>query len=313
MRRVSRQLMNEGHAIWLVATALCACVAPSAALGQESPLPLLRELGLRSTSTGPATLYSTPGYEEWAGEIVDQSIAAVRLFADSLDLSFDFNVAVLMPPQWVTWFVNGDDVSWENEQYGMPWAWPPDRLIAVPATFDEGLVIRDPSDVDGNKRLLRFIALHELGHVSTREFFYPTSEHRWSPVGWFEELLASYFAVAFVSLDDEGAEFVVTFSTEIIATTSPPFTNLDVMHQVFGRLPPSQAAANYGWYQAVLNLKAIELHERHGFGFLVALRDALAWDSFEEWSTDYLLDRVDTLDPGFRAWAHGIQGADRRP
>jgi hypothetical protein len=283
--------------------------SPSSAGAQESPLPLFRELGLRPTSIGSTTLWSTPGHESWAAEIVELSAAAASMFNDSLGLSFDLSVAVLAPSEWRTWFVEGDDVTWAAEQYGMPWAWPPDRLIAVPATLDEGLVIRDPSDIEGNRRRLRFIALHELGHVSAREFFHPKSESRWSPVGWFEEFLATYFAVAFASLDEEMTAFVVRFSTENVEGADPVHTDLDAMHQVFAQLPPAQAAANYGWFQSVINLKAVELFERHGFRLLTDLREALDWDSFDRWSTDYLLDRMDRIDPGFRSWAEAVPTA----
>lgn len=284
---------------------------PSPARAQESPIPLFHELGLRPTSIGSATLYSTPGHESWAAEIVELASAAVSVVNDSLGVSFDFSVAVLTPSEWRTWFLDGDDVIWADGQYGMPWAWPPDRLIAVPATLDEGLVITDPSDVEGNKGRLRFIALHELGHVSAREFFHPTSEYRWSPVGWFEEFLATYFAVGVASLNDESAAFVVQFSTDAVESTDPVYTDLDDMHRVFARLPPPQAAVNYAWYQSVINLKAMEMRERHGFGLLAALREALDWDSFDLWSTDYLLGRLDQIDPGFRAWTEAIQASDR--
>ena len=252
------RLIGMLNVAWLGSFVSLVLALPASAGAQESPIPLFRELGLQSASMGAVTLYSTPGHESWAEEIVEMSSGAVAVFGDSLGLTFDFSVAVLTPPQWRTWFIDGDEVAWVNDQYGMPWAWPPDRLLAVPATLDEGLVIRDPSDVEGNRRQLRFIALHELGHISAREFFHPTSQYRWSPVGWFEEFLATYFAVAIASLDEEIAEFVVRFSEDLVETTDPAFTNLDLMHQVFGRLPPPQAAANYGWYQAVINLKAVE-------------------------------------------------------
>lgn len=119
--------------------------------GQESPLPLFRELGLQPVEVGSTTLYATPGHEAWAGEIVRLVQDAGAVFEDSLGLSFDATVAVLGPAQWRSWFVTGDGVVWADEQYGMPWAWPPDRLLAVPATLDEGMTITDPSDIQGNR------------------------------------------------------------------------------------------------------------------------------------------------------------------
>lgn len=279
---------------------------PSVVRAQESPLPLFGELGLQPTAVGSTTLYATPGHEPWALEIVELAQDALTVFGDSLGLSIDVRVAVLGPSQWRTWFIDDDEVTWANEEYGMPWAWPPDRLIAVPATMDEGLLIRDPSDVEDNRRRLRFISLHELGHVSVREFFHPNSSSRWSPVGWFEEFLATYFAVAFASLDEETKAFVVQFSSDNVENMDPAYTDLDRMHEVFESLPPPQAAANYGWFQSAINLKAVDVYERHGFGLLPALKEMLDWDSFDDWSTGYLLDRMDQLDPGFRAWAEAI-------
>jgi len=258
---------------------------------------------------GSATVYRIPGDDSWAVELGELMQDALSVFEDSLGLSFDVTVAVMGPSEWRTWSVDGDEVTWANEEYGMPWAWSPVQLIGVPATLDEGLTIADPSDIEGNRRRLRFISLHELGHLSAREFFHPESEYRWSPVGWFEEFLATYFAVAYASLDEETRAFVIQFSSDTMDGTDPTYTDLERMHAVFGLLPPPEAAANYAWYQTAINLRAVEMYERHGFGLLADLREVLDWGSFEDWNTEYLLARIDQVDPGFRAWAESIQSA----
>ena len=277
--------------------------APAPASAQESAMPVLEAAGTERFAMGRATVYHSPGYAAWARLVATRANAMAGVLDDSLGLAFPFRVAVLEPAQWFTWSLEGGEVRWPNWQYGLPWAWPSDRLMVVPATLEAGPVIRDPADSAGNRVRLQFIALHELGHVYARAYFYPDSPERWSPVGWFEEFLATCFAYgALATLDPAGARLAITTIAGDASGVAPAYTDLDMMHAVFRELDPQQAGANYAWFQAQLNVQAAALLDGHGFALMRRLRE-LDWDRMATWSTDTVLAQMEHMAPGFAAWA----------
>lgn len=273
----------------------------------DSPLARIRAMRVDSFALGHATTFYTPGHEAWARQITALAVGASRYLADSLDLTFPLRVAVLGPSQWLSWSSDHGRVTWSDGGYGMPWGWGPDRLITVPATLDEGVLLRNASD-SVDPRQMQFIALHELGHVCAREYFFPNSDRRWSPIGWFSEFMASYFAYAYArEQKPELADVMLSSARRRMAGAEPRYTKLEDMHGVFARLPPREAAANYGWYQMALNLRVAEVYDRYGLDFLRRLRDVLPWDGFDRWTSDLILDRLEEIAPGFRAWARDLE------
>jgi hypothetical protein len=56
--------------------------------------------------------------------------------------------------------------------------------------------------IDGrNTRRVDFVTLHEFGHLGAKQYLHPASTHEELRIPWFEELVATYFAYAFVSFD----------------------------------------------------------------------------------------------------------------
>ena len=290
------------------AALLAAALFHGSAHAQDSPLARIQAMPGGTFTLSRASIRYSTGHEKRARQVSELVVNASRLFEDSLGLTFDVHVAVLAPADWISFPLSPD------EPYGMPWAWPGERLVVIPATLDQGLLIRDPADTAYNRNLLDFIALHEFGHLCNREYLYPASDRDWSSVGWFEELMASYFAYAFLSRHDaDKARFVSDFSNGTVSTTVPRLTSLDRMHQVFDELEIQDAVANYAWYQAKLNLKAVAVYEEYGLDFVARFKRTLPWDDVESWTTDRLLTHLERTAPGFQAWAADFEKTDGNP
>jgi hypothetical protein len=225
-------------------------------------------------------------------------------FQRELGISFDIHLAALAPRQWFSPY-NSD------LPYGIPWCSVPERLIVVPSSLKEGALISG-RDSSFNSRLVDFVILHEFGHIANKQFFHPASTHEEFPIAWFEELLATYFAYAYMSSSDPAwSDSARGFWREEVAGYTPRVVSLD--WSFMGSLPGPELGRTYGWYQVLLNLRAAETYAEHGIAFLPRLRTTLPMDSLDHWTTDLLLTRLEAVAPGFQQWAARLPGERRQP
>lgn len=63
----------------------------------------------------------------------------------------------------------------------------------------------------------------------------------------------------------------------------------------------------YGWYQYLLNLRAVDLHSEYGGEFLPALKAELPIQSLDDWNTESLLDELERIAPGFHQWVSDLE------
>ena len=68
-------------------------------------------------------------------------------------------------------------------------------------------------------------------------------------------------------------------------------------------LPPDELAQTYAWYQYTLNLRAAAVHPQQGTGFLQKMKTTLPLHDLSNWSSESLLEGLEQIAPGFRAWA----------
>jgi hypothetical protein len=148
--------------------------------------------------------------------------------------------------------------------------------------------------------------LHEFGHLASKQVLHPSSDQPYSSVRWFDELIATYFAYAFVRASDPGwAETAQEEWHRAVESFTPPVVSLDWSH--FRDLSPVEFARTYAWYQNLLNLQAAALYEDHRLDFLRRLRDRLDWQNAANWTTDELIPILDEIAPGFQAWASALE------
>lgn len=313
--------MNERHshatrrgmgtaAVGVIAVALMfagvVCV-PAAHAQRASPLTRVEALDLDTATVGRVTVYFAAADREHAERLAALSEEAAAHFERELGSSFPLYLAVLGPEDWFD--------PWADDgfgQYGSPWGWVQDLLMGVPASLDEGVLIVGPDD-EADLRRVRFVMLHEFGHLASKRYLHPESSRPYSSVKWFEEFLASYFAYAFVrSAYPEWAETSRSEWSDFIAGYTPPV--LSPLDWSFMRdLPPEESGQTFAWYQVLLNLRAAAVYEEHGFDFLRQVRDQLAWDEAGEWTAESVLSTLEGFAPGFEAWAQDVAIGDYFP
>jgi hypothetical protein len=275
-------------------------VTTSVSAQDPGPIEIVRALALDSADVGSVRVRYVPADREYALQLATLCEAAAAYFEDELGGSFPPQLAVLRPEHWFVPYAGA-----EGEPYGIPWGWIPDLLIAVPASLDEGVLITGP-DRSANVRRVRFVMLHEFGHLASKRLLHPGSDQPYSSVRWFDELLATYFAYAFVRASDpDWARMAENEWQRAVEEFTPPVVSLDWSH--FRTLPPAEFARTYAWYQNLLNLRAVTLYEAHGLAFLRSVQDELDWQNAGNWTTDELLPVLDGIAPGFQAWASALE------
>lgn len=278
-----------------VAIILCLLLASVANAQEPTPLARVEALGLDTMRMGHVTTYFARPDRERAEQITTLLQDAAAYFERDLGVSFDLRVAALGPARWISDIPDIPDT--------IPWAAEEERLIIAPAFERERPDLPSPRSFD---RAIEFIALHEYGHLAANEYLHPGRPGAYRAVRWFKELLATYFAYAFVrSVDPEWADSAKSGWAGVVASYTPRELSLD--WSFMRGLPPAEVGQTYGWYQNLLNLRVAEVFEQHGVGFLRAVRDRLAWDEMDTWTTASLLPRLEEIAPGFQAWADRLE------
>lgn len=275
----------------------------SAAKTQDaSPLARVEALDLDTAKIGRVTVYFRAADREHAVRLAGLCEEAAAYFEDELGTSFPLHLAVLDPRDW---FDPGRD---DAQSYGEPWAWVQDLLIGAPASLDEGVLILGPDDA-ANSRRVRFVMLHELGHLENKGTFHPDSSRPYSSVRWLEEFLATYFAYAFVrSHDADWAEASHAEWVDFLEAFTPRVLSLD--WTFMREIPPEEQGLTYAWYQIFLNLRAAAVYQEHGLDFLREVKDRMAWHEAGTWTTESVLSALEGFAPGFEAWEKDLQRGD---
>lgn len=282
--------------------------APSVHAQNRSPLEQVQGLDLDTAQVGRVTAYFDSADRERAEEYAALADTAAVFFERELDLSFAFHLAVLTPEHWFDPYAGGELVP-----YGIPWGWVEERLVTVPASLDEGLLIRGSDDL-ANLRRIRFVLLHEYGHLANKQYFHPESPRPYYSIRWFEELFASYWAYAFIRSHDPGwAEAGEEMWAGVVERFTPGVLSLDWGWNVADDIPPEVWARTYAWYQNLFNLRTVKLYDEHGLDLLRAVKDRLAWEEAGSWTTESLLASLEEIAPGFVAWARDLENGHYLP
>ncbi len=278
---------------------LVGLITPVAIIGQ-SPLARVEALGLSAETVGRVEVYFAPEARSRALEIASVTEAAAALLESELGLAFGVRLAALGPEDWFSEF--------PGVPYAIPWVSMPERLLFVPSSLEEGILVQGPDRL-ADQRRTDFTALHEYGHLAAKAYFREESSAPYLPVAWFEELLSTYFAYCYIgAADPEWSAAARSEWRMVVGGYTPPVVSLDwgFMNDLQG----PQLAQVYAWYQLLLNLRAAELYDRHGVSFLSML-SALDWNEAENWTTNSLLPRLEELSPGFVSWAEDLTSVAR--
>lgn len=292
--------------IRLLVFSLLMILAPSVTLAataqQPTALGVLRALPL-DTLPGDVIVYYSPGYRERAATLQRTLGAAVGFYENKLSYHFDVRVAVLTKEHWAA-------LDW-GTPYGMPWYTYRDAVpvVLIPATTDHGVVVdllRSRLGDEGARRAVDNIGLHELGHVIVQEYLYPGNKERTPSVRWFDEMMADYVELGY-RLAKSPAALKHALGRRATKNIHPAMTSLDDFETHYWALAKNPNAANYGWYQGHLVQRAAQVFQVQGFDFLRKLKEKLPWKQFDQWKSDDLLEWLEHIQPGFKAWAASLE------
>ena len=267
-------------------------------------------LGLH-VAAGAVPVYFSRGFDQRARALRDALTRAVEHFGTRIDVRPPVALAVLGRADWQ---------AVTSLPYGMPFSTTGrSPLVVMPAEHamvDEfatamkkqglpsgeaartvaatGLSLEDGLRLAGDDTMY-----HELGHILAQRYGIV------QPNRWFGELMANYFGQAYlteVHPDPRslvfGGVFRGWFGRQV-----PTYTSLEDLERVYAGMEP----ANYGWYQAHIEERALDVFKTHGLGFLPRVKAAFPEGTPPSLPVSEVLARLERAAPGFEAWARGLK------
>jgi hypothetical protein len=149
------------------------------------------------------------------------------------------------------------------------------------------------------REMVDLIAYHELGHIYVDEF--GIEPH----TSWFSELLATYFAYAFIA--ERRPDLAKTW--EIVSLSDSQTTPRHRSLADFERLYLEVGAGNYAWYQGRFSERVFAMPGTDRLEFLRKVKDAFPSQATEKLALEEVLERVETIS----AWLQGLGAIVRRP
>jgi len=287
--------------IWCLVAAF-ACARPSVAPQPKPPEELVRLEALRTLPLervgGTLPIRASRGFAA-RGTVVGAALGEqLAFYRERLDLRLELELYVLADADWraVT-----------ELPYGLPFT---DRgVVVVPAgggviaeTFLamessvpqptlERLAKRGLTWAHAVDELVDLIGYHEAGHA------FVTAHGIEPPTRWLDELLASYFAYAFLHAKRPAlAETWDMMATAMLDGPPPAHRSL----ADFERLYVGVGVANYAWYQQLFLRRLQTVHAAQELQFLAAVKRAFPRAGVASEDT---VDRLERIAPGFRDWA----------
>ena len=286
------------------AAAAATPAAQTATLARPSLLQRIQALEL-PTSVGLITAHYAHGHEPQARALRELVEDAMRFYREALGLESPLHMAVLTRNQWeslITW-----------QPYGIPGVVGRPPVIFLPATDDNvaaldalslklrvtpnTLALIESSGLsfdDAARRYVDLVGLHELGHVYAQAYGLTPGS------AWLNELLATYFAYAFLReqrpLQARMWQGILQAYIDAVQPTHRTLADFDRLYFGVG-------AQNYVWYQAQFQRMVARAYEARGLGFLAAVRDALAAPPGGRLDAADIVERLERVLPGFRPWA----------
>jgi hypothetical protein len=300
-----------------VATAIIGCVASVVFLSvyclqaqQQTALQNLQALKLPS-SKNLITVYYSPGFEPRVLEVRPLVEEMMSFYQDRLKIKADFTLAILTKAHWST------HPEAAKRPYGVPFVTGKPSVAFVHATADNAvtsLILKYKERLPSAKveeveasgfnfdaaavKFVDLIGLHELGHVYTAAYDIDPQNK------WLSELLANYFAYAFLREKQAKLGLLFKAMNSLGAPNySPKYRSLDD----FERLYSGVGVENYGWYQATFTQKAVKVYEKKGLSFLADVRRAFPQGKTEQLTVQVVLQRLEAIHPRFVEWSNSLE------
>ena len=249
---------------------------------------------------GKIPTYYIPDHADRAREIQAMLEDALVFFADQLEVNADLSFALLGPVEWA---------SVTEIPYGLPWVSYAPHITVFPATLDHPmgkLIIQNASTSSdllkhnrSNEQIaddfVALIGFHELGHIITWQYGINP------PTAWISEILASFFAYAFMKAKYPHQatlwQTVCELFTQVISPQHTTLTDFETLYAGVG-------IENYIWYQGVFQRRVDAVFQAQGLDFLRLVKQALAENGDSKDSDPLFLAMMEQISPGTQTWVH---------
>jgi hypothetical protein len=298
--------------------ALWVFLCPIEAMTQErNAFDALRTLRLDSL-VGVVPAYYSPGHAERARALQQAYTGTVTYYREFFHgdqrADLTLNLALLEPVHWA-----GVTASIPYGAAHIDFSGWPGAIAVLPATNDQGVtaeLFRDlgypPADME---RAVDAMGFHEFGHLLMRQYFYGTTlATRAFSVHWFEEFMATYLGFGYLwHTEGAAADPIRSDLLNAIPDSLLRFTSLpDFEAQPLEAFLTPEGWINYGWYQGKFADRGRQVFAKQGLEFVRRVRNELPWDSYAEWRSEELLQWLESIEPGFLAWAKSLEDASAR-
>ncbi|MCA1801667.1 MAG: hypothetical protein LC662_04315 [Rhodothermaceae bacterium] len=263
----------------------------------------LKQMELDSLYTG-LWVYYPEGYAGRAEVIARRISASNQFFSDSLGVDVRIRIALLDPEN----YERGEFLH----PYGLPFI--SGGVTVLPADLNSGAVIDmfTPFEAtitadnlavlqkagftygEANKLMVDLIGLHEIGHEQVRAFGINTRQR------WFDELMASYLAYAYLRTMEP--RMAVVWDAVTRAGREGYQSNHTSLDD-FNRLYTGVGVGDYVWYQNVFHERVRDVYDVHGLAFVREVKNRLGNTHLKTIIAEELLAVLEEIAPGFMEWA----------
>lgn len=261
---------------------------------------------------GTMMVYYSPGQKHRAEFLQHLLSGEMDFYAEKFNVHFlPVTLAVLNPEQWKKVVIFA---------YGFPSMSAPPSIFTMPSDWNKSKVVPFPhkSDVDtATLKRVRAeghawkefqyeggdgIGTHEIGHSIILQLGIAPQTH------WFNEFLASYVGYAYLSAKAPRQVLGNEVFWKAGYLNSPHLhTNLNYMETDYVALTTKEQI-NYAWYQFALDQRLLEVYRRQGLSFLFKVRESFP-ASGPKLNTGQVLDKLEAIQPGWKAWSENISAA----
>jgi hypothetical protein len=279
-------------------------------------LPRVVKLDLPSLP-GPVPTYYDHGAKTRAERLQADIRGMNGFYQEQLGVQVAVNLAVLNSNQWTR--VNPIPFGLPGVHGDPPVVFIPaysggyasrkllDRKEAIPAeVLQDYLRTSQRSFEAASDDFVDFIALHELGHALLVHYGIDPS------CNWLNEFLASYFGYAFLAeRRPERKPVIALFGRP--PQTHPKHTTLADFERLYFLVD------DYAWYQGRFERRIQEMYPQAGLQFIKDLKRvlprtvpipegvAIPDPVVNRLPPEVVIERLETIAPGFQAWARGFQ------
>ena len=288
---------------------------PKPASMEDGRLERVRALG-NPILRGSIPTYYTPGYENRARDLQAFFSSELQFAERHIQFQLAVSLAVLDPVQYArsehqvpypTPSCTGDPpvammpVSWTGGQDVLP------KEQDAGAAVRQAVITHHRRWSDASQSAYDLWGGHELGHAILDAYGINPGTR------WLNEFVASYVLYSYLASEHPEQLWLI----DVLEVGGQPhrlhhYVSLDDLESHYLQLAVNDPH-NYLWYQAHFFEQIKKIYESHGVEFLKALRRVFPDGHYEfaTLGTTETLRRLDTIDPGFSAWAQHLGSMPR--